>query len=270
MLEQKYRRYKWAKILWVMLAFCVTFVIMTGVEPPYVSPPPIPASYMPLVLIFGGGIVGFAGFWVLGTRQERVRRKAWRRANLTPDGEDAYRGTVRGRRVHVSEDTWRDPMKDDNGSQSATVIETEMRRPAEEGFIVDTASSSQMSILADADPTHVLVEDDHIAVVGESEEMARALISGRSREALGALDAIGTFRVGRSSNVIKDPVGTGLQSIFGNEAVETGLGGNASTVTHKLKGLILAPDELKRQMNAVAAVANAYETAAVEVGYESR
>lgn len=270
MYEKKYRFYSWAKILWVMLSFFVTFAIITGGEPPYISPPPIPASYMPLALIFAGGGAGLAGFWILGMWQEQVHREAWRRANLTPNGEGNFQGTVRGRRVRVTEDTWQDPMKDDSGRKAATVIETEMRHPAQEGLILDTAPSARLNALSDADPTHVLVEDDHVAVVGESEERARALLSGRARDALGAIHTIGEFRVGNSSNVVKDPVGTALQSVFGEEAVETGLGGDASTVTHTLKGLVVDPDELKRQMNAVAAVANAYEDAATEAGRESQ
>lgn len=262
MLEKKYRFYGWAKILWVILSFCVTFAILTGAEPPYISPPPISASYMPLALILAGGGVGGAGFWILGTWQERVHREAWRRAHLTPNGEGDFQGTVRGRRVRVTEDTWQDPMKDDSRPQAATVIETQMRRSAQEGLVLDTVPSARMNALSDADPTHVLVEDDRVAVVGESEEMARAVLSGRARDALGAIHTIDEFRVGKSSNVIEEPVGTALQSVFGDEAVEPGLGGDASTVTHKRKGLIVDPDELKRQMSAVAAVANAYEDAA--------
>lgn len=267
MLKWKYHAYDLLKFVWLALAMGTTIFVFTGMAEPYIPPPPIPSGYIPPAMFIVGGALAYAGFYVLRLQNERLRRTAWRRANLRPTEEGDFQGTVRGRSVRVRTDKWRDP-KEDTNNKSATVIEAQLRRPAEEGFVIDTSPSAKLNGLSEADSSHILVEDDAFAVVGVSEGRAQSLISGRSREALLGVRSIGKFRVGASSTLFRDPVGAGLGSIFGEESVETGPGEDASTVTHKLEGTILKPEKLKRQVDAVAAVANAFEKAVADTRAE--
>ncbi|PQJ34911.1 hypothetical protein BSZ35_10165 [Salinibacter sp. 10B] len=271
MSKWKLSLYGWLSFLSFPVAFFstigVVYLVFGSYVEPLVSSTPFPEPYLPPIIFVVTLALGLYGMKVFNSRSTRVRQNLWKKANLHPTSENESTGTVRGCTVRARPDTWQDSVGD--GNSSATTVEAEMGQPVDEGAVVDFAPSQKVQSLAETNPTFVFEEDEDLAVVGESEACVQALLSGRAREALLELDTIGKLRVGKSSNLIADPVGNALESLFGEDAAESGLGGDASTVTHQLKGLILDPDKLKRQIDAVAVVANAFESATVESQDES-
>lgn len=269
--------YKLAKFGCMVVSVGAVVVLYSGQAEPFLSPSQLPAA-SPLVVFAGAAAVGLLGVGVVTVQETRSFRAAGRRAGLTQDGrggllgKPAFSGSVGGRTVRAR------TVKRKSGSSSRgstntatfTVVEADLDRPAEAGLLVCPADGGRMRgrlASIDIDPAHADVADDRLAAVGGTEAVARAVVSGRARSALLELDGFDIVFVGNASDALEEALpdvsDSRLASWF--EAAVTDrvpVPGDASTVAIETEGLVLDGDRLRRQVEAVAAVADAFEEAA--------
>lgn len=272
------RAYGWAFFGGVLL---VAVVVVSWYAPagraavPFDVPvPPAPfGEYTPFVLVVGV----MAGGWLV-VRQLRSRnwKRAGTAADLAPEGgglfgRTEFTGTVGGRSVRA----FAHDRGGDDGSTRYTVVQADLPEPAEDGAIVGPTGDGgpevepfQLEDAADA-------SNDGLAAVGGSQAAAEAVVSGRAREALLDVERPGQVFVGDASVAFEDLERSGIISgrnldlrrsleqkydegfdHAGEWTRET-----PSTVTHVTRGLVFDGDELRRQVEAVAAVADAFEDA---------
>lgn len=107
---------------------------------------------------------------------------------------------------------------------------------------------------------------DEIWAVGGSEDLVRDVLTARSRDAIRALDDSQTFFVGNARGSITEALmeasDSRLLNFFADRAMDESAG-RASTVSSETEtsGVLLNADELERRLEAVAALADAFEDA---------
>lgn len=286
-----------AKPAWFVVVMGATITVYSGQAEPFVSPSQLPRG--PEFMFGGAAIALVAGWFLIWTLERSSESGEWqaagRRANLTPEGRGLsarpdLTDTVDGRTVRARTVTRKRRTSGDQGSsqmQRFTVVEADLNRPAEEGLLVApggsgklTAGSASIEIdpehAADADNQVAVVEDDQLTAVGDSEAAGQAVVSGRSGDSLRAMDGVNLLYVGDASGVVSDympdtdSLGSGLGSMVQRKMAEKAEGafaervpGDPSTVSAESVGLVLDGDDLRQQAEAVAAVADAFEEAAV-------
>jgi len=250
----------------------------------------------PLQAVGIGLLAGAAGAFLGFGYGVRMESRAWlsagRRLNLTPEG-DAERlldrpdltGTVRGRRVRVGERTTQ--VGDDRVPY--THIETPLDPPAERGVVVyrnddggwggegaafgaepgarEPGEMSEMTSRLKASGAAV-VRDEEFVVVGVSEELARAVVSGRSRRALLAADGLDQVWIGDPSGAFEgitsdlSDLSDGLMGKVVAEMFEGFMSGDPSTASNEgSRRLLYDGDALERHVEAVVAAVDAFEAA---------
>lgn len=270
---RKSTRYTAGKFGWAIVVAGTGIAILSGQVTALVLPSQL--AQRPFVL-FGGLVVLIAIGWLaISAREKQSWLAAGRRANLSPDGADpvlglpdlageVYQRSVRARTVKRQKGP---RSQDDSPRQTFTVVEAELTRPTDDGLIVTSATGSRTKgsrINLEIDPEHAAIADDQLAVVGGAEGVAREVISGRSRDALLAMDEVDIVYVGDATQVVSDMTPDLSESLLGSwleGKIADRIPGDASTVSVETFGVVHDGDRLSRQAEAVAAVADAFEAA---------
>lgn len=265
--------YSAGKFGWGILVAGTGIAIWSGQVNTIVSPSQLPQN--PFVL-FGGVVILIGIGWLAITSREK---KSWlaagRAANLSPDGAapilgtpalagDVYQRPVRARTVKRQKGSG---SRDGSSRQTFTVVEAELAQPADDGLIVTSASGSRTRgsrTSIEIDPEHADLTDDQLAVIGRADDVAQAVISGRSRDALLAMDEVDIVYVGDATQVVSDMTPNLSESRIGSwfeGKISDRIPGDASTVSVEAMGVVHDGDRLRRPAEAVAAVADAFEAA---------
>ncbi len=277
---RKHLVYKIVLVVWLFASVGVILAAYDSSFGPDLPQPPQFAGRGTVFVVIAAAWVG--GLVVLKVVRNRDFHSTGRQAGLEPTGSGLLglpdmTGTVRGRTVRVR--TVKRKLSSTGGSQGSskefyTVVEADLDRPAEAGVIVTPASGARTSstrTTVEVTPEEADVVDQDLAAVGTSEAVTRAVLSGRSREALLALDDLDLVYVGNAAAALgEEPADTSdsmLGSMVGKgNAVIDRIPGDADRVSVETYGLVLDADRLRRQAEAVAAVAEAFEEATREVG----
>jgi len=270
---RKQHVYAIATVAWPVLVFGAAITAYSGQAEPYVS-----ASQMPggPTGMFGGALgVSAVGWAAIGTLRKRSWLSMGRRAGLAPEGgsvlpigQPDMTGSVHGRTVRARTRSKTTGGGGESGSSKSTftVVEADLPGPSDRGLFVgrgDSAGGLGDDVGARHLPTVTI--DDEFVVVGDSEELARAVLTDRVRDALRAMeDDDDGLLVGDAGGVVSDAVSgasdSRLVQAAANRAGEK-FAGDAATVSHETRGLLLDADELERRLEAVAAAADAFEDA---------
>lgn len=263
------RFYDAAMFVWAVVVGGGSVAVAFGFTEPYLSASQIPGDPGQ---IFAGGVVAVVlGALVVQVLKVRSWRAAGREAGLSsgfallrsPD----VTGTVGGRPVRAYTHSVRKGGSGESGGRSVTYtnVEAELDGPADVGVVVTPAAgpSGGSPLDVDLDEAQTAVSDDRLAAIGP-EDAAEAVISGRARQTLLDLDEPGLVFVGDGADALVDALpdtgGSMMGSLF-ETAIRKGVPGDASTVTTTDKGLEMDGDALRRRVEAVAAVADAFEGA---------
>lgn len=258
--------YNAAKAVWLVVVIGPLFVTYTGVAEPYLSRSMLPLS--PVYWLAGGAVILAVGWLAISSLETMSWRSAGRAAGLTPQGwggvfgKPDLVGKIRGRQVRARTIQRREGGGRGNSKNTYTVVEAELDGPAESGLVVtageEVAESSMQGHLQDQSVD--IHRKGEFGVLGGSEDVADALLSRRSRDAIRDLDASEAVYVGNAVEAWPSLGGGMVGSMFQNAMAEA-LPSDESTVATDKKGLVLDGDELQRRAETVAAVADAYENA---------
>lgn len=288
-----------AKPAWMILVVGGMIAVASGNAEPYVSPAQLPGSSP---VVFGGAAALVVAGWIaIGLLEGLLRSRGWKRAGkaarLTSEGGGLFgtpelAGAVGGREVRartLSRKSSRAGGKTGSKMTRYTVVEASLDGPAEGGLVVtpggDGGILSRPSSL-ELDPGHVeaqagdglaTVEQAGLTVVGTSEPVARAVVSGRPGEEIRTLEGLNLVYVGDASAVIStflpdaDEVGSGLGGAIQGAMMDRVEGafvdhvpGDASTVSLETEGVVTDGEELRRQVEAVVTIADVFEEATAE------
>lgn len=255
--------YKMALFAWTLLSAGVTVVVFSGNAEPYVStPPPVVGELTPIFVIGGAMIAGKAVVILLKMRDWRATGRG---ANLGPAGGGLFpdlTGTVGGRTVRART-VKRRSSGGRTGKTNYTIVEADMDGPSEEGALVGPADGVETSWRSVRySPEEADVADGKLAAKATSESVARAVTTGRSRESLLAMDDFDAVYAGNVRRVVTSGMGDMSESPKGEQfadQVADRFPGDTSQVSIESKYLVLDADRLRRQTEAVAAVADALE-----------
>lgn len=271
-LVRKDTLYTLAVMAWGVASAGATILIISGNARPWAAPTALPVDGP---LTFFGVVAGLwiAGAFVIGRFERRSWRRTGRRANLTPEGGGLFSspdlvGTVNGRPVRAHLDKRKEGGGGESGPSTVTytIVEATLSAPVENGLIL--SQGGDFSELTDVD---VAIEGEtvgDVTVVGTSTGLARDVVTRRVQDSLGGLTLTNTIMVGDASGVflealpdmsgpIMGRIGAKVEAKLEDRAI-----GGSTTVATESKGTLLSGAELARQIDAVAAVADAYEAAA--------
>lgn len=256
-----------------VLASVVTVLAYAGEAASFLpTPPQFAGVFSPFVVIVA---VALGSYLVVRRLRSRYWMAAGRGADLAPEGggrfgATEFAGTVHGRpvRVHV------EAVGGGRDSRAYTVVSAELSEEADDGVIVSPVADGGPDVAPFEVAEQADVADDRLAAVGGSEAATSAVVGGRAREALLAVEDLEQVFVGDESVAFE---GLEREGVIGGENLDVrraivkkydpeydywGEGtGDASTVTHLSRDAVLDPDELRRQVEAVVAVADAFEGA---------
>lgn len=247
-----------------------TFVALYSGNAEFIAP----VSELPRPLWKAGAVAvgtAAAGFVVVAHVKSRAWRAMGRRLNLeigsgglglfgTPD----LRGTVQGRPVRVGTFTKRTGSGESSSSTTYTIVEANLDQHVEDGVIVahDESGGATLDDYEGMPVEKINLEGGFVAV-GATEGIADEILTPRVRNALAGPEELGMVSVGNLIDTMMDAIpDTGR--VFGwvaEQAKKSQPGGDSSTVSIKTKGVILDPEEIQHRLDAVAAVADAYEDA---------
>lgn len=264
-------RYDLAKLAWGLLAVGVPVLVYAEGLPPHVPPSRLPGG--PVQAVPVGIALALLGGVVVTVRKTMAWKAAGRRADLAPEGSGGlYRkpdlaGSVHGRPVRARAVT----LHTGAGASSRqgtthTRVEAVLDGDAAVGLVVTPAAggrTSRMTRRFAVDTGDASVRDDELAAVGP-EAVAREVLSGRSREALLALEEPTLVFAGDAADALADTLGDAGSSL-GDSLLERSAAAHVpddpGTVTVEKRGLVLDGDALARRAEAVAAVAETFEDA---------
>ncbi len=269
------RKNTWYSLLmgvWFFLALGSGLAVVIGYAEPYVSlaevpyGPPGVFGAMIAVIMLGGIVIG----WL----KKRSWRAAGRELGVEPTsgsliGTPTLEGTIRGRTVRLSTYS----VSTGGGgrgssSQTYTLVEAELAQPVERGFFLGPDAGPTNSAETDVpdELRRKRIAGEYYATGEISKEAASRLLTNEVRDA---------FRAGAGSVVVGDPTDAimslmpdgddagllgGAVSSLTESAFRDQEGFEETTVAHTRKGLLLEPELLEPQIDAVVAVAEAYET----------
>lgn len=261
-----------------LLVAVTTILAYAGRAEPYLSPPPLFAGQLsPIVVIVA---VALGSYLIVRRLRSRYWKAAGRGANLTPEdsglfGATEFAGTVGGRPVSVQ------VHQETSGSSGAgggrrnyTVVSAELSERADEGVIISPVDGDGPAVQPFEVEDEADIADDKLAAIGGSETATEAVITGRARDALLAVEDLNQVFVGNESVTfdtlerdgtingadldIRWSVVNKYDDDYDHWGKKTG---DASTVSHISRNLVLDPDELRKQVEAAVAVAHAFEGA---------
>lgn len=257
---------------WALLVFGATVAVFSGQAAPLVTLEMLPVSGPIGLFAFAGGllVVGAVGITLM---KRRAWRRAGARANLTPQGggllgNPALVGTADGRPVRARTIKQQTSGGGEGGSRKSTftVVEADLGEPATEGLVISPGGGDT----ADIGDVPVNLETETVgefAVVGNSEGLARDTLTTRARNELREPALLESVLVGNASDVLLEAVPDSDGRLAGaltdgiERKIREKMAGDAGTVRIKTKGMILDSEELDRQVTAVAAVADGFESA---------
>lgn len=279
-----------AKPLWFLVVAGATIAVGSGQADPYV-----PSSVLPEgpAFVFGGAaLVLVAGWLLLSVLEGFLKRRAWMRAGrdagLAPEGMGLFgrpdlTGTVEGRPVRARTVARKRKAGREKGARmrTFTIVETELDRATDQGLLVVPAdgtsirSGSMRLSLEGAELGSrglAVVEDGGYTIVGAEEPLASEVASGRVGSSLHALGDGTSIYAGNASDllveILPDADASGVGGWFqgamvdrAGEALRERVPGDASKVSAETTGLVEDGDALRRQAEAVAAVAEAFDEA---------
>lgn len=265
--------YTAAKFGWALLVAGTVIVLFSGQAESVVSASQLPQDPFVMFGVAAGSVL--VGWLVIGRHETRSWLAAGRQANLTPEGgggllgKPDLTGTINGRpvRARTVKRKKGQGSRDTSSKQTFTVVEADLDSPAEEGLIVTPASGGRTSATRasiEIDPERADVKDDRLAVAGGSEAVAQEVISGRSRSALLDMDGFDLVYVGNASEAVSEMIPDVSDSRLGSwfeGKITDRVPGDPSTVSTETMGMVHDGDRLRRQVEAVAAVADAFERA---------
>lgn len=287
----KYRAAKWgawALILFGPVAFFVFLNYMPLSDLPYTK----------MVLIALVFMLPYGAYRAIGLIKAREWEAVGRPAGLTPiDGEPRREelskkmdskstpiltGRVGGRVVRAL--SFSESKGAKSGSRGGTIIETDLRDPADGGVIVEPAEGGRLLDTISSAPGEDEIYQDapnvpgrRFAAVGDPSELAQTVLSGRSRDAVSAIQPFHRLLVGNAEQALRNglpdwednvpdflELSLGFAMDWGMEMAKQGpqLLGDAQTVSHYLAyDTIRDPDVLEQHAKSVVAVAEAFEEA---------
>ncbi len=277
---RKSQVYQIALVVWAAVSALAVLLLYTGTAEPVVSPAELPGE--PWVAFPLVAVLWAVGFLAVTVQKRRAWTGAGKAANLTPESGGLLSGpeltgTVRGRRVRVH--TVKRSRGDRDGSPAVsiskensknatgstyTVVETDLVDPIETGLVVGRGDDETAfgSGRAESQP----VGDGIVALGGGSDALVEALGTRPVRDTLLAPERAGTLTIGDPAHVVLDATPDMSGSMIGGaieekikNRVEEEFPGEATTVASETKGLVLDGAELRRQTEAVTAVADATE-----------
>lgn len=257
---------------WALLVAGGTVAIFSGRAAPVVTPETLPVSGPIGMVAVAGGLLVVGGV-VIVLAKRRAWRKAGRKVGLTPEGggllgAPTLVGTEHGRTVRARTVKRQTGSGGESGSSKSTftVVEADLDETATEGLVISTGEEDA----ADIGDMPVDFETDTVgefSVVGTSEKLARETLTTRARNELHETARLEEVLVGNASDVLLAavPESDGLLTGALTDGIERNLrdemAGDAGTVRVETKGMILDSEELDRQITAVAAVADGFESA---------
>jgi hypothetical protein len=253
-----------------VLAIAVGAILaFAGTSPLGWTPPAVAGPFTPFVVIF---VAAVGGWLSLGRLRSRYWTSAGRQAGLAAEsgglfGSTSFSGTVDGRevRVHLHQVA--------SGKGLHTVVRALLDGPADDGAVVDVTDGRTVRAFEVAEQADV--EVDGLAAAGGSRAVAEAVVTDGAGEALRAIGYPGQVFVGDASRAYED-----LERLSGSDVGDPDLRldveqhytreddptgeplVDAASVTHVTSRQVLDGDELRRQVEAVVAVADAFERAA--------
>lgn len=268
---RKHNVYQGIGVVWTVLSFGAAIVTYTGNAEPYVSASQLPAAGTPLGLFGSGLALMTVGWLVLAQFEKRSWRAMARRVGLAsegrllPYGVPDLTGSVHGRSVLVHTHK-RKTGGGAEGSNTTTYtrIEAELSGPADEGLLVARSDGDGPAGL-DALPAGTTTIDG-FAVIGP-EELARAVLTSRVRNAVESMVGADSVTVGDASGAMVDALPDTSNTLVGalyDGVADSSAFGDDATATVETKGLLLEPDRLETQVEAAVAVADAFEEATAD------
>lgn len=263
-MARKSKYFTAAKFGWAALAALSVFVLFSGQAPSIISQAQLPQN--PFIL-FGAAIGAIIPGWLfISYLETRSWQMAGRRANLKPAvaaglfGKPDLIDSINGRTVRA-----RIVKRNGSSSETFTVVEAELNSPAEEGVLISPVGGGRTRGTAtqiEIDPEFADVTDDQLAAVASSEALARSVLSGRARNALIEMGPFELVFVGDAADAFSERSQDMSDSRLGSwfmAKVADRIPGDAETVSIETKGVVYDGDRLRRQAEAVAAVADAFE-----------
>lgn len=263
-----------ARGLWVAVVVAAGVLVYTGRAAPYLTLADLPVA--PIRAAAGLVALALAGVYAIDRLKVRDWRTTGEAAGLQPRGGGLLGGTpqlvgsvggrpVRARTVERSKTVEGDSR---TRSRTYTVVEADLQEPASVVLVLfwgDGAASD--APLVEAYPELSVTElDGSFEVVGP-EGVARGIVASRAGNALRSLQSEGSMYVGDVGELLAEAGGDaadqGLVGLLGDSAADA-LPGDATTVSTQTRGLVLDADAIERQATAVAAVADAFESAVTD------
>lgn len=276
-MSRKLGLYRAVTYLGVVVGAFALLAAYTGNAEPLVSASEMPGEPWYAFV----GIAALMLFAALFTKY--LASRSWasmgRRADFTPEGGGSLLGTpdltarLDGRQVRARTRTvTRKNASSQEGSKKATytVVEADLAEPTDANLLLGRAEDGAASEILDLGSGAIQTQtiDDEFLVVGNgSESLAKDLLTPRVRDALDDVEELSQLSVGDPSEPVLDALpdssGSAIGGMLGGklaEKLEERLAGSETTVGHQTKGVLLDPDDLSRQAEAVAALADALET----------
>ncbi|MHB9286649.1 hypothetical protein ACKVMT_06370 [Halobacteriales archaeon Cl-PHB] len=288
-MKWRYRLYATMMVLWIPLVVVGFALVETGQAAAYLPASLRQSSTETTALVAAGLALG--GFLVFGWLRGRTWGRIAREAGLETDGSGSLitlsgghglftllttpdlTGIVHGRPVRVSTHRVSTGSGEESGSETHTIVATDLDGPPEESAILTTGPDGSVAGVTGFGPGEfdTTTIDDNFTVLGSGDEAAaRELLSGRARDRLRALDTQEGVVVGNPTDVLLDSLADEMGSFGGMmvDGLRTRLEEDSQfdpeTVAISSEKRVLDPDELRAQAEAVAAVAEAVEQTTAE------
>jgi len=261
-------RYTLAQFAWGALTIGGAMAVVSGRTEPFLSVSQLPAGD------FGTALAGFgaaiAGWVAIGQFRRREWRDAGRQVGLSPesgglDGLTSYAdmsGTIRGRSVRVR--TVSEGSR--NRNVLRTLIEAQLGDLPETGIVVGRTGSGTPEKSA---PNFGDFSAETHTVAGEfwavgDEVLARDVLTREVRDALRAAGEVDGVYAGDVTGILEEAA-PDVGGAIGDKLMSVTTGsltpGDGTTVRWKRKGAIIEPETIEESVDAVVAVADAFETA---------
>lgn len=174
-----------------------------------------------------------------------------------------------------------------SSTRSVMIVEADLNQPVEEGMIIEPAESEYLwrdglinTVESGPMESDIFEEGPNVpgtrfVALADPPELARGVLSGRARDTMAEITTLNRVLVGNAEEVFRDAlpdyeekvsdivgesIGSAVDSGIKTMAQGSQIRGDAQTVTHYVTSeSILDPAELERRVDAVVAVAKAFE-----------
>lgn len=284
-MKWRYRLFAVMMVLWLPLMAAAFFAVDSGMAASYVPASLLPSSTETTAV--GAAGLAVVGFVVFGRLRARTWRRIGREAGLQADGSGKLitrsgghglftlmttpdlAGTVDGRPVRVSTHKESTGSGEESGSETHTIVEAELDGPPARSAILTLSDGAPIGDVAGFAPAELeTTVDGNVAVVGTGgESFVGEVLSDRARDRIQALGGSNEIVVGNPTDVFLDELSDEMGGLGGmvigglRQKLEENSAFDSETVAISSSRRVLEPDELRRQAEAVAAVAAGVERA---------